>query len=312
MKATLKRLVPEAVRARVRRNRWWRRRYDRRHARELAATSKRLDICAAQFAHLLHQAGRGGIEGKVCLEVGSGWVLTHALVCHLLGAERVIATDVEGLIFPRAIADAVGGATPYLVRDVLSPFAEHSEIRARLERLRTIDSFDFERLAELGIEYRAPVDLARQPLDGTVDFIYSLSVLEHVPQSDLAPLVGNLAAALRPGGFMIHAVHLEDHRDIDGDPFAFLAEPASGFGREQESDHGNRLRRSGWRQLLDEQPALDWRFIYEFRRLDRELPSPIDPSVAHEGEDDLRVSHLGILGVKREVEAKAEGESDGR
>lgn len=57
--------------------------YELRVARRLAATSKRIDICAAQIAHLLHLSSHGPVENMVCLEVGSGWVLSHALVFHL-------------------------------------------------------------------------------------------------------------------------------------------------------------------------------------------------------------------------------------
>ena len=57
----------------------------------LASSSKRIDICAAQFAHNFHLSKHPSIEGKICLEIGAGWVLSHAVVCYLLGAKRVIA-----------------------------------------------------------------------------------------------------------------------------------------------------------------------------------------------------------------------------
>lgn len=297
--SALKKLVPEGLRHRIRQAEWWRRRYNRRHAVELASTSKRLDLCAAQMAHMFHLADHPPLAGKVCLEVGCGWILTHALVCHLMGAEKVIVSDIERMAKPPYIPVAVGGAVHYIVRDVLSPFAPHPEIRARLERLAAIEHWDFDVLAELGIEYVAPIDLARERLGRPVDFIYSLSVLEHVPVDDIPGLLANIVADLAPGGTMVHAIHLEDHRDIQGAPFPFLAEDGDRYGRGEQSDHGNRVRRSGWRRLFDGLDDLEWRFLYEFSRLDKPLPERIDTAVEHEGEDDLRVSHVGVYGVKR-------------
>ena len=298
MKQTLKRWLPESLRDRVRQSGFWRRRYNRRHAVELGTTSKRLDLCSAQMAHMFHLADHPPLTGKVCLEVGCGWILTHALVCHLLGAEKVIATDIEAMAKPEFLPIAVRSAIPYIVRDVLSPFAPHHEIRARLDRLLAIEHFDFEVLGELGIEYVAPVDLARRGLGLKVDFIYSLSVLEHVPVGDISPLLESLVAHLNPGGTMVHAIHLEDHRGIAEAPFPFLGEAASDYGPGQQTLHGNRVRRSEWRRMFGEMEGFESRFIYEFSRLDKPLPEKIDGAVVYEDEEDLRVSHVGVYGVK--------------
>lgn len=298
MKQTLKKMIPESIRDRVRSSALWRRRYNRRHAVELGTTSKRLDLCSAQMAHMLHLANHPPLTGKVCLEVGSGWILTHALVCHLLGAEKVITTDIEAMAKPEFLPVAVRSAVPYIVRDVLSPFAPHHEIRTRLDRLLRIEHFDFDVLAQLGIEYVAPVDLARKVFDRKVDFIYSLSVFEHVPVNDIPSLLKNLVATLNTGGTMVHAIHLEDHRGIAEAPFPFLGEAADAYGPEQQTLHGNRVRRSEWRRLFGEVKNFDSRFLYEFSRLDKPLPEHIDDAVVFEDEEDLRVSHVGVYGIK--------------
>lgn len=313
LKSALKGVIPESLRSRVRQSGFWRRRYNRQHAEDLARSSKRLDICAAQMAHLLHLAHPKGFEtpplaGKTCLEIGCGWILTHALVCHLLGAKKVIATDIESMAGPQYLPLAIENAVQYLVRDVLSPFEEHSAIRRRLEHLRHLPSHDLESLEQLGIEYVAPIDWAKERLGRPVDFIYSLSVLEHVPVDDLPALLHHLGSDLSPGGQMIHAIHLEDHRDIQNHPFPFLALPDAEFGRQEQTDHGNRLRRSAWRRLFDREPTLESRFLYEFARTDKPLPVEIDASVEHEGEEDLRISHLGVLSVRTSEESKPSGE----
>ncbi len=263
-------------------------------ARSLASGSKRLDLCAAQIAELLHLSETRSLEGKVCLELGSGWVLSHALVMYLLGAARVIATDVEPVAQFPAVRRAIRTSSESIVRDVLAPFSSHAAVRARLTNLRSIRTFDRESLQSLGIEYRAPIDLARVQLDWSIDFAYSISVLEHVPVEDLLPLLRNVAGALRPGGFMLHAIHLEDHLDF-ADPFAFLGARSGPFDRDQQTSRGNRLRASQVMQLFDAIPGLSASAIYAWQRTDRALPGSLDPAIHFNDEDDLRTSHLGVL-----------------
>ena len=261
-------------------------------ARLLAAGDKRLDVCTAQLAHLLHLSGLD-VRGKVCVELGAGWVLSHAALLWLLGAERVIATDLEAQAHPECLKVAVRKAVTSVVRDSLSPFEDHALLRARLDRLAAIERFDFETLRALGIEYRAPLDLARAGLGEPVDVVFSWSVLEHVPAVDVGPLLANLARDLRPGGAMLHAIHLEDHRDSARAPFAFLA-PDPSFGPRQQSERGNRIRRSGWEARCARLEGLRTEVLYAWQRDASFLPSPIDPGIEHTGTDDLRTSHLGL------------------
>jgi SAM-dependent methyltransferase len=294
-------LLPPALRDAVRRHPAWRRYVSRREAETLAFSAKRLDICAAQMAHLLHASGHPGLQGRECLEIGSGRVLGYAVVCHLLGAKRVIATDLAPLAVPSALRTALHASTAYVVRDVLSPFEEHARIRQRLDRLLAVRDWSFGALRDVGIDYRAPLDLTAGPLGLEVDFAYSFSVLEHVPVRDVPAVLRHVARALRAGGAMAHAIHLEDHRDTARDPFAFLG--ADAWSEAEESERGNRLRRSRWQALFSDLDALDTRFVYEWSRPDAPLPPRIAGAVAYRDEPDLRVSHLGAYSVRRPVRA---------
>jgi len=91
-----------------------------KYARILARSSKRLDICAAQFAMLFHLSNKGDLTHKVCLEVGSGWVLSHAIICYLLGAKHIFATDISPNAHPATLKTAIHGAIPSAVRDTLA------------------------------------------------------------------------------------------------------------------------------------------------------------------------------------------------
>ena len=269
--------------------------YSRIDSMRLASSSKRLDICAAQFAHLLHALNSEPLQGKVCMEIGSGWVLSHALICHLLGAKKVIATDIAAHAHPKNLRRAVNKAVVSVVRDVLSPFESHENLRNRLENLRRIKRFDFESLQSLGISYWAPVDLTKCRIDEEVDFAFSLSVLEHVPLQDLQSLLLNIQLSLKPGGLQAHCIHLEDHKDISGKPYEFLSIPEPHYDQSMQSERGNRLRAGQWVKLFSSLQQSEFRLLYKWTRLDRCLPEKIDPSIVYEDDEDLRITHMGVV-----------------
>jgi cyclopropane fatty-acyl-phospholipid synthase-like methyltransferase len=270
-----------------------------RSAGTYARTSKRLDICAAQFAMLFHLSKKGDLTNKVCLEVGSGWVLSHAIVCYLLGAKHIFATDISPNAHPATLKTAIHGAIPSVVRDTLAPFCDHEKIRERLDGLLAFDKFSFETLEDIGIEYIAPIDLARDNFDDKIDFIYSHSVLEHIPTEDIRSVLEKMVLILNPSGYMIHTIHLEDHKNIEEKPFDFYSEPDEKYSRIVQSQRGNRIRKSQWLnnfQLIDE---LELKILYEFTRNKADIPPVISPSLQYVDENDLRVTHMGVLLLKK-------------
>ena len=272
--------------------------FQRKQARKLASTSKRVDICAAQFAHSLHLADTSDLSGKVCLEIGSGWVLSHALICHLLGAKKVFATDIYPLAKPQYVYNALHESETSIIRDILSPYEDHNLIRKRLANLLAITHFNHDTLKELGIEYIAPINIAKNKLNIAVDFIYSNSVLEHVPFDDVVPLLRNLVTDLNKNGTMIHRIHLEDHLSISKDPFKFLTIPEKKYSRDLQSTRGNRIRKSTWMKIFHEIPNIKSEVMYEWSRNDINLPSEIDQSIEFDNQIDLKISHLGLFSKK--------------
>lgn len=294
MRQIITKLIPSTIKQKIKESDYYTHRTTVKRAVDLASTSKRIDICSAQMAHIFHLSKLSSIEGKICLEIGSGWVLTHALVLYLLGAEKVIATDVVPIAQPQTLHLALKDAIAYLPRDILAPFYEHSRIRERYNRLLSIPEFNFDVLNDLGIEYKSPIDFSLEKVSEPVDFIYSGSVLEHVPTDDIPALLSNLVECLNPQGVMIHCIHLEDHRDIIGDPFRFLEVPGEEFSRTLQSNRGNRVRSSSWREYFDDLDGVNSEFIYSYSRLEKPLPGVIDSSIPYIDEDDLRVSHIGV------------------
>ena len=188
-----------------------------RKAKWWARNSKRLDLCAAQFAYMMHYIGNP-FQDNVCLELGSGWVLSHAILAYLLGAKKVIATDYIQLANLEALKLSIELAEESIIRDILAPYQEHEILRERLVKLRSIKKWSYKELETLGIEYKAPLDLSRIPMElKNIDFLYSLSVLEHIPFDDVKALTRNLSLAKS----QFHFIHLEDHANLEA-PFDFL------------------------------------------------------------------------------------------
>lgn len=250
--------------------------------RRLARGPRRLDACAAQVALLLGSAGISGIAGRSVLELGVGRIPGHALCMHLLGAARVEAWDIAPLASARGLAGAIAAADPSLVRDVLSPFAPHHDIRRRLETARTIAASTPAALARYGIHLRihAP-GIAPEP--GSQDLIYSLSVAEHLPAADLPGWLAGQYAALRPGGTLLHAIHLEDHHDPLRSPWAHRHLGGAHDGR------GNGLPADAILAIAAALPGATVRTLWRWERHD--VPADTDGD---------RTSHLG-LAVERPI-----------
>ncbi|MEA5627705.1 hypothetical protein [Nostoc sp. UHCC 0251] len=273
--------------------------FNKIHSSKLAVTSKRLDICANEIAIYLLQAGKGKyvLHDKICLEIGSGWLLTHSLVFYLLGAKKVYATDVYPLLQPENIFKAVCKSVDWSILDSLSTFEDREIIRLRLKKLLSLKNLSVEVLHDLGIEYIAPIDLSHKlPSNEKLDFIFSKSVLEHVPVDDVVPLLENLVSSLSEDGFMFHLIHLLDHKNLNQRPFDFFVYEQETYSRELQSDWGNRIRRSQWKQIFSNLKHLDSKFLFEWSCKDRELPEKIDSSIQYTDEEDLRISHIGVLG----------------
>ncbi|MBD0385546.1 MAG: hypothetical protein ICV54_03200 [Nostoc sp. C3-bin3] len=299
MKKLANSLLNERIKSFVRSSEIYQLLFNKIHSSNLAVAGKKLDICANEIAIYLLQSGKGKyvLRDKICLEIGSGWLLTHSLVFYLLGAKKVYATDVYPLLQTENIFKAVSNSVHSNVLDSLSTFEDREIIRLRLKKLLSLKKLSVEALQGLGIEYIAPIDLSQiMPTSEKIDFIFSKSVLEHVPVDDVVPLLKNLVSSLSEDGFMFHLIHLLDHKNLNERPFDFFVYQQENYSIELQSRWGNRIRRSQWAQIFSNLKDMDSKFLFEWSCKDRELPEKIDPSIQYIDEGDLRISHIGVLG----------------
>jgi SAM-dependent methyltransferase len=265
----------------------------RLRAQQLAEGAKRLDRWAPNLASMLQAAGVQSLDGCACLEFGSGHLLTEPLLHHLLGARRAVAVDYFPILEESLVRSVCTDVDEDALVTALQPFAPADRIRTRYRALVAREDWSLAGLAELGISYVAPYDAAKEPLEREAfDLIASTSVLEHVPAAQAPAILANLVAMLRPGGVMVHAIHLEDHRDFHNAPLAFLAEDTDWSDADADR-RGNRLRRSDWMGMVKDLNGTEV-VAADARMAATDLPGRLDPRFAAYERDDLRVGGLVI------------------
>jgi SAM-dependent methyltransferase len=144
----------------------------------------------------------GPLEGRRFLEIGTGRRLNVPIVLWLLGAERVITTDLH----------------PYLKSDLVRADIDWMAAnRARVQKL--LPDADAERLEALLRRRQAPEAIVYHPRAAStalpleassVDAHISCNVLEHVPPDEIVALLREARRVLKPDGLLIHKI---DHRD---------------------------------------------------------------------------------------------------
>jgi len=190
------------------------------------------------------------------LDFGSGYVLSDAVALWLLGAQEVVAVDLNPIARREALRVAVAS----------TPFEEVARIAASLphplqdvvkDRARRLLSAPDAELEQLPIRYAAPVDILDRSHElGHFDVIWSCSVLEHIPPGLLEPILLRLDELRAPGGQGCHFIDLRDHLDFNR-PFHFHSSP-EGYEPHRDADaRGNGLNVREWTALLSRLPGFE-------------------------------------------------------
>ncbi|MBL9191809.1 MAG: methyltransferase domain-containing protein [Opitutaceae bacterium] len=291
--------IPDSVPLRRHLASWVNRVRGREDPNQRAARQHRsFDAMSGILAWMLSHAGErlqpaGRPRGRA-LEIGTGQFMAHAAALYVCGYDRVLTIDRYRQVVPALVRASL--ETPVLARRLLSPYVDHDDYVARLRRLETTQ-YDLGRLAETGVEYRAPAEAsALLAQDERFDLVFSYTVLEHVPPAEIPGLLDSSSRLLAPGGVALHLIDLEDHRDPRADPFAFLS-PTGMWSDEACGERGNRVRRSRWGQYFQETTSLNWTFPYAPVRRDAPLPPRLDAAFQGLDEADLRTSALLAMAV---------------
>jgi SAM-dependent methyltransferase len=135
-------------------------------------------------------------RGFTCLELGPGDSLVSALVAFAHGARRIYLVD----------AGTFASQDVSFYHDMVAKLETHGyRVPA------TFDSVE-EMLKQCGAQYFTNgLNGLRSIPFGSVDFIWSQSVLEHVWKREFQETVSEWSRVLKPEGFGSHHVDLKDH-----------------------------------------------------------------------------------------------------
>lgn len=151
------------------------------------------------------------MEGRVFVEVGTGWYPTLPVCFHLVGARRCHTVDLHRLMNWDLTRRMLARLEHHLPAIAAELEVDEQNLRVRLARLQQARSQE-EFLDAAGIEYRAPGDATTTGLpDASVDVVFSNSVLEHVPGPVIGALMRETRRVLRQGGIALHSVNCGDH-----------------------------------------------------------------------------------------------------
>jgi SAM-dependent methyltransferase len=148
--------------------------------------------------HKQRAFGGAPLTGKTILEIGPGDSLASAVIGKALGAQSVVLVD--------AGAYATGDVGIY--RKLAKELAAEGLDAPDLHSAKTVaDVLDL-----CGGRYlTSGVDSFGELAANSVDFVWSHSVLEHIPKGELPRLFRELRRVLRNDGAMSHNIDFQDH-----------------------------------------------------------------------------------------------------
>jgi SAM-dependent methyltransferase len=222
-----------------------------------------------------HLEAAGGVKGKVLLELGPGDSLFSALIARSLGAARTYQVD-AGDFATRDVA-AYRGMLGYLGTP------------AREETLEAI-------LSAAGSTYlTGGLGSLRTIPSGSVDFVWSHTVLQHVPLDQFEDLVRETRRVLKEDGACSHEIDLRDMLGGRLENLRFSDRVWESRLFRSSGFYANRLRRG---ELL----ALFRRCGFEAEEVSTarfgSLPTPraaMAPRFRELGDEELLVSGLRVV-----------------
>jgi SAM-dependent methyltransferase len=265
----------------------------------------KVDDWRLMMGHL--KAVNARIEGGALLEMGTGWYPTFPMCLYLAGAARVHTVDLHRLLRTEMTIALTERLEQHVSLIASVAGRSEAEVRARQRAaaaaLRSGATLD---VATDGvIDYRAPADAAKTDLPaGSLDVVFSNSVLEHVPGEVITGCFREARRILRPGAVVFHSVNCGDHyayfdRSIDQLHYLQYSEAAwakwnNAFlyqNRLRAVDLTGMAKRAGFMIEIDtSRPHPD-----RLRQLDS---MRVDPYFTRYSRDQLAITSIDFVGRK--------------
>ena len=208
----------------------------------------RIDRFAQLFSNYLTASNVAGMEGKCCLEIGTGYVGSSPIVMWLLGAQAITSIDLNRLLIPDALKVSILSVDRKELFCILRKHVTSEKtLSNRIDQIYAWADSEEEELPEY-FSYLAPFDILADKFDTEAfDFIFSISTLEHIPRSIVSQFVEEISSVLVSDGVGLHSIDLTDHFDSQDNPFGFLALKDDDYSEDSDADsRGNRIRGSEW------------------------------------------------------------------
>jgi len=268
-------------------------------AKKDALGKRRLDRVIGNVIEIMHSGGIKSLRAKNVLDFGAGYIMADSLCFYLLGAEKVTAVDLNPIASDRYLALAFAKTDwPIFTGLAFAAFPDAAaDFDNRRAALKEAVKHGFPALSDLGITYRAPVDYAARNMGQGFDITFSTSVLEHLSPTIAGKILTNLYADLNPGGVMAHAIHLDDHLNIEENPYGFLAADTDYDPAQDFDQRGNRIRPEGWRKLCA-QIGLPAQLVNITYRSDAPRPRNLLPEFAAADPMDVFASWATLVAEK--------------
>lgn len=263
---------------------------DEAQIRSLLTQSRNLGLSNSRFL----------LEGKIALEIGSGWNGIGCLLLYLFGIARIYAYDHQSHMRIALLQQLVRLAGEQAARISDAMGLPVDRIQARLEKLQSCT--DIQELHErMGVVYCAPGDAGKTGLPAaSVDYIFSYGVLEHIPQDSLREIFNENKRLLAPEGRAYHNIGLHDHFHNAGlgNGVNFLRYPEWlwGFFCYNAILYHNRLRLPHYLELIEKSGLqVVWR-DKELLQLNLDVLRglKVDAAFAGLSDEDLAASHLYV------------------
>ncbi len=162
------------------------------------------------LASHMHEVGLQP-QGLDYVEVGTGWYPTLPVCYFLAGAHSCRTYDIHRHLSEKLTWKMLRRLECHLPAIAEGARVTLASVRAKYETLLQCKTVP-EVLQRAGIKYHSPADAACTGLpEGSVDIVFSNSVLEHVPAEIIRKIMREGHRVLRPGGLMIHSANCGDH-----------------------------------------------------------------------------------------------------
>jgi hypothetical protein len=233
-----------------------------------------------------------GENGRL-LEIGTGWMHWYSLYLRLF-YDNVGITMMD--VWDNRQFEALK-ASFLKLKEISPPPPRRRSAPAALDRILNASGFDelYERF-DLNYVIDEQGTLERFPT-ATFDLVFSFHVLEHIEKAETREVVGNIHRILKPGGFSIHQIGIDDHLshyDRRASPMNYLrySDAAWKIFFQNEVQYFNRLLMRDWLELFERGGFVLLEKIAGHADIDS---LPIHPKYRHYDPEDLSCANLTIV-----------------